>query len=93
MDALNKIHGIRLGLDELKLCYSLSKGTYGYSLSARNDARSLVLALPDSHKGPDEDVIIVISDIEPNQINEPVPRRSSCDTLNPVKRFSHPESS
>ena len=33
-DALNKINGTNLGLEELKFCYSLSKGSYGYSLSA-----------------------------------------------------------
>ena len=38
IEALNKIHGTNLGLEEFKFCYPLNKGTYGYSLSARNDA-------------------------------------------------------
>jgi len=66
---LNKIHGTDLGLDELKFCYSLSKGANGYSLSARSIAHSLVYALPNSHKGVFDDVIIMTCDIEPDPIN------------------------
>lgn len=74
---MNKIHGTNLGLDELKLYYSFSKGSRGYNLSARNDDPSLVLSLPNSHKGAFYDVIIVANDIELNPNNKPVPPRAS----------------
>lgn len=64
-------------MDELKYWYSLSKRTYGYSLSARNDVLSLVLTLLDSHKGSDKDAIVVTSDIKPNSTNKLVPQRAS----------------
>ncbi|KAM7465075.1 hypothetical protein LguiB_012637 [Lonicera macranthoides] len=50
-DALNKIHGTNLGLDDVKYCYSFRKGMYGWSLKTRNHAPSLVLPLRDSYKG------------------------------------------
>lgn len=72
IDALNRIHGTDLGLDELKFWYSLNKGSYSYNFGARNDAPSLVFAIPDSHK----EVIIVIEEIESNPTNKLVPRRT-----------------
>ena len=63
---MNKAHGTDIGLDELKFCYSLSRTATGvYSLGTRADAPSLVFGLPDSHKGSNEDLIIITKNIEP----------------------------
>ena len=76
IEVLNRNHGTDLGLDELKFCYALSHTKDGvYSINARSNAPSLVFALPDSHRGTDEDMIIMIGDIEPDPINKPVPKR------------------
>lgn len=75
--ALNKAHGTYLGLDDLRNCYSLLRGKYGYNLSTRSDGPSLVLALPDSHKGVDADAIVITGFLESDPINKPIPRRAS----------------
>jgi len=76
IEALNRIHGTDLGLDELKFCYSLSRSNQGvYSINARSDAPSLVFGLPDSHKGNDADMIIIVGNVEPDPINKPIPKR------------------
>lgn len=74
IEKFNKIHGTSLGLEELKFCYSLNRQTYGYSLLARNNAPSLVLDLPNSHKGTNDDVVILIGDIVPNPLYKPIPQ-------------------
>lgn len=77
IERLNVIHGTSLRLEELQYCYSFRRQAYGFSLKVRNDSPSLVLALPDSHKGFDEDAIILIGDIIPNPMYKLVPRRAS----------------
>lgn len=77
IDALNKIHGTNLGLEDVKYYYSLTKGQYGWSLKARNDAPSLVYTLFDFYKGADEDAIIVTGNIELDPVNKPIPYRAS----------------
>ena len=73
---MNRAHGTDLGLEELKFCYSLSLTKVGvYSISTRSDAPSLVLGLPDSHRGFDEDMILVTGNIEPDPINKQIPKR------------------
>lgn len=77
IEALNKIHRTNLGLDEFKLCYSLSRGTYGFNLRTTCTAPNLVLALPDSHKGSDKAAIILTGDVDPNPTKKPVPWKAS----------------
>ena len=75
---MNKAPGTNLGLNELKFCYSLNRTTNDvYSLGTRGDAPSLVFSLPDSHKGSNEDLIVVTGHIEPDPTNKPIPRRPS----------------
>lgn len=71
---LNKAHGTQLGLDDLRFCYSLTRGKYGYNVSTRNGAPSLALALLSSHKGTDTDVVIIIGFLEPDLTNKPISR-------------------
>lgn len=66
--ALNKAHGTYLGLHDPRYCYSFSRVRYGYSLSTRNNVSSLVLALPNSHKGV-YTVIIIIGFLKPDPTN------------------------
>lgn len=77
IEKLDQIHGTSLGIDELKYWYSLRWQTYGFSLKVSNDAPNLVLALPDSHNGADEDTVILIRDIVPNRLYKPIPREAS----------------
>lgn len=76
--ALNKSHDIYLSLNDLRYYYSFTRGNYGYSLSTRNDAPSLVLALRDSHKGVDADVV---GFLELDSTNKPIPCRASSPGL------------
>ena len=73
---LNKRFHLNLGLRELKYCYYLAIHEDGkWNLRARPRSPSLIEGLSTSHKGYYKDVITITDVVEPDPVNNPVPKQ------------------
>ena len=74
---LNRRFGLSLDFDDIRYCYGLSrnKGDDRLAIKARVNSPSLVEALGDSHKYSCGDIVIIKGNVEPDPVNNLVPRQ------------------
>jgi hypothetical protein len=74
INTLNQLLGTSLGLHDIHHLYSISrtKDALTYYLKSRDSRRRLVLELPDSARGDDDDFLIVTGRFEPRDEDDRV---------------------
>lgn len=74
---LNRCFGLSLGCDEIKFCFSLNRNEVKWNLKARMNSSSFVEDFASFHKGMYIEIIEITGAMEPDPINNPVPKQFS----------------